>query len=76
MRFIMMVMVDMSVRVVVNVGDRGVLAGDAELRCLNTGAHHLLSPDRLGRDREAAERAANIVERDASVDQGAEHHVA
>ena len=66
----------MGVRVLVRVNNRRVLADDAELRRSNAGTHDLLGPDGFGCDRETAQRAADIVERDAGVDQRAEHHVA
>ena len=53
-----------------------IFAADAELRRSNPGTRDLLGPDHVRRDRQAAKGAADIRERDAGVDERAEHHVA
>ena len=74
----MVMRMDMRMLVVMRVGVDGlrVFAADAELGGANTRARHTFRPHRVGGDRQAAERAANICERHAGVDEGAQHHVA
>ena len=61
---------------VVRVVQRGMLAADAELRRRDAGTGHPLGPHGRRRDRQAAERAPDVLELHTGVDQGAEHHVA
>ena len=49
---------------------------DAELGRRHPGPQHALGGDRVAVDGEAAERALQLVERQAGVDERAEHHVA
>ena len=69
---------DMHMLVAMRVGvdGLGVFAADAELGGANTSTRHAFRPHRVGGNRQAAERAANICERHAGVDEGAQHHVA
>jgi hypothetical protein len=67
------------VRMVVVVGG-GIwwmrLPTDVELRCANAAANHWLRPDRIRRNREAAERLPHVLELHAGINQCAEDHVA
>ena len=72
----MIVIVRMRLGMLVRVDGYRLFADDAELRRANPSTNHRFSPDGIGRDREAAERAADVVERDAGVDQCTQHHVA
>jgi len=69
---------DMRMLVVmcVDVNGLSVFAADAELGGANTRTRHAFRPHRVGGYRQAAERASNICERHAGVDEGAQHHVA
>ena len=67
------------VRMIVVVGGgiwRMRLPTDVELRCANAPANHRLRPDRIRRNREAAERLPHVLELHAGIDQCAEDHVA
>ena len=52
-----------------------ILAADAELRCRQARTRHALGPDDVRFDGQAAQCAANGLERDAGVDQRPEDHV-
>ena len=56
--------------------DRRFLAEHMELRGDDTSARDALRPDVVGVDGKAAQRAAQIIQRQAGIDQGAEDHVA
>ena len=53
-----------------------LFVADVELGGAHARAHHPLRPDGVAIDREASERAAQAVERQAGVKQRAEDHVA
>ena len=52
-----------------------IFAAHAELRCGNAGARDAFDPHVVGRNRQAAQRAADVVERYAGIDQRTEQHV-
>ena len=71
----MVATVVVATTVVVGVVQRSVLSLDAELCGRNAGPRDPLGPDSGRRNREAAERPADLLERYAGVDQRAEDHV-
>jgi hypothetical protein len=74
---VVVVIVSMSVvTMIVGVIDRRTLALDREFRRGDAGPRDPLRPDRVGPDGEAAQCAADLLERDAEVDQRSEDHVA
>ena len=61
--------------VIMRVVQRSVLALDAEFRGRNAGPRDPLGPDQGWRNRQAAERPADVLQLHASIDQRAEDHV-
>ena len=61
--------------VIMGIVERRLFAAHMELGGADSPPDHTLSPDRLAIDREASERAPQIVERQAGVEQRAEDHV-
>lgn len=61
--------------VIVRVINRSMLPFDAKFRCCNASSRDALGPDRRRCDREAAQRAADLLQLHAGVDQRTEHHV-
>ena len=55
---------------------RNALPPHVELGRANASADNGLRPDRIWRDGEAAQRAADVLERDARVDESTQDHVA
>ena len=55
---------------------RRFLSDDTEFRRADPRTNHGFRPDRIGRNSQTAERTADVLERNARVDQRAEHHVA
>ena len=66
----------MMVLVIVGIIDRVCLAADGELRCSNASPTHAVDPNGSGRNRQTAERAPDLVERNARVNQRSDDHVA
>ena len=62
--------------VVVRVIGRQLLAPDVEVRRRDARTGDALRPDRLLVDGQTPERAADVVERQAGIDERAENHVA
>src|SRR5678815_2387966 len=81
---VMMAVCSMSVRMLVRVDmdllrhvrRHRFLSDDTELRGADPRTNHRLRPDRIARNSQTAERTADVLERNARVDQRAEHHVA
>jgi len=77
-RFFLRMSVRWVGRVLVIVGtiERRLFAADVELGGADSRARYPLRPDRVAADCEASERATQVVERQAGVEQRAEDHVA
>ena len=61
--------------VIVRMINWGMLPFDTELRCRDARSRDALGPDRRRCDRKAAQRAADVLQPHAGVDQRTEHHV-
>ena len=72
----MIVIVAVRMVVIVPVAVRVHGIPHRELRCRDTGPKHALGADVETRERQASERALQLVEGQARIDEGAKDHVA
>ena len=74
-RMRMRMTVALAVFMIVGTGSNRFFADDTEFRRPDACTDDLLRPHRFGCNGETPESTADVVERHAGVDQGAEHHV-